>query len=494
MLITPMIGSAVSEYELVILGVLPGSSKYFFDLELRANPARFASNREVYWGKVRYEKKLLWLVPISHTITDRAKDTPSGDLPYDIYSGGFFDILDLLTTGDPNGIDLIDRLPANSLVNERYGFIPVVSALEIRNTNGNDPTPFDYLKSYSGGMPSDPNLQSGFNAFIVDNQPFNNEHISFQVRNGNWLAAELEANIPGNTLPELPNCSFVCDENSIIGSGLVCNTATYSINSPEITNIDWTITPANAGTITVNMFDVTQMTITRAFGYNGSVTLNASVDTNRCGNNIPLNKTIHFGRPTANGSVQVTGDSDLNPGPTDAAVFTVNTSNVRAWDSIDWVIFSNSYPNASINFNIQSTGGSGKTVVVTAESYTPEGNYTIQSRLTNSCGFYPVNKTFYVNEAGDPQFYPRLSSSYSVYPNPSKDIVNIDFIQDQDFKEQTKEIKVSGELFDVLGRSKLKIDMQNNGAQINVSRLNPGVYVLKIYLGANIETHQVLVK
>ncbi|TXE18114.1 T9SS type A sorting domain-containing protein [Psychroserpens burtonensis] len=86
-----------------------------------------------------------------------------------------------------------------------------------------------------------------------------------------------------------------------------------------------------------------------------------------------------------------------------------------------------------------------------------------------------------------------MSNSYKVYPNPSKGIVNIDFIQDT--KEQIKtDIKVTGELLDVLGRSKFKIEMQHNGAQFDVSRLNPGVYVLKIYLDEVIETHQILVK
>ncbi|WP_299129001.1 hypothetical protein [uncultured Winogradskyella sp.] len=76
--------------------------------------------------------------------------------------------------------------------------------MDIKKTNGNAPTPDDYLKSYSGGVPQDTSLESSFDAFIVDNQPNqtrNNEHLSFQQRNGDWLATELEANQPGNTFP-----------------------------------------------------------------------------------------------------------------------------------------------------------------------------------------------------------------------------------------------------------------------------------------------------
>ena len=56
---TPFIGSQINDPTLNFLGTLLGSSKYFFDIDLYANPEVHATNREVYWGKIRYEKKLL---------------------------------------------------------------------------------------------------------------------------------------------------------------------------------------------------------------------------------------------------------------------------------------------------------------------------------------------------------------------------------------------------------------------------------------------------
>ncbi|WP_040279308.1 T9SS type A sorting domain-containing protein [Psychroserpens damuponensis] len=483
----PLVGDFLNDTPTFLLGFLPGNT--LLDAEFRVNAFPSSGISRVYKGRLTYKKTLLWLVPITRTIFDESKNSQPGDLFLDNFPGGANPSSVIFNASDFED-NFFFNYGFNLDVNLDFDFIPVTSALDVGSGN-TTLTNADYFRIYTSANPPTGSKAIPFDSFStsLNNTSTNEPHITFNRRNGDWLAAELDVAIADFDF----DCSFVCDENAISGSGLICNTATYSINSTDITNIDWDITPVNAGTITENINDVSQITITRAFGYSGTVTLSASVDTNRCGNDIPLSKTIHFGRPTANGSVLIFGDADLNPGPTDSAVFTVNTNNMQAWSSIDWVIYSGSYPNASINFNIQSTGGSNKTVVVTADASTPEGSYYIQSRITNSCGYYPVDRVFYVNEAGDPQFYPRMSNSYSVYPNPSKDIVNITSISDE--KEQTKkDTKVSGELFDVLGKSKLKVDMQHNKAQFSVARLNPGVYVLKIYLGEHIETHQVLVK
>jgi hypothetical protein len=130
----------------------------------------------------------------------------------------------------------------------------------------------------------------------------------------------------------------------------------------------------------------------------------------------------------------------------------------------------------------------------------------MQARLTNTCGFMPVNFSFSVNGtlgsgggpggggSGPPVFTPRMAgNAYKVYPNPSKDIIKITVMQE--IKAQNKaDVKVSGELFDVLGRSQLKINMKNDGGQFSVSTLNPGVYILKIYNNETIENHQIVVK
>jgi len=225
---TPIAGVVTSDLELTFLGLLPGSSKYFFDFDLYANPDVNERNRQVYWGKIRYEKKLLWLIPISHTITERSKTAPYGYLPFDTYSGGFYDFVDNIS------FDFEDYLPTGTVVNQRYGFIPVVSALDIKRNNGNV-NPTDYLKNYAGGNTSETALTSGFDNFIVDfmpNSPKNNAHISFQPRNGNWLFNELEEEVD-----LIDDCSVFCSDNGIriMGNESICNSGSYNLNTNIVT-------------------------------------------------------------------------------------------------------------------------------------------------------------------------------------------------------------------------------------------------------------------
>ncbi|MGV7106902.1 hypothetical protein [Flavobacterium sp. U410] len=162
MIITPAIGTLVNDFTLVILGILPGSSKYFFDFDIHTNPAINATDRKVYDGKIRYEKKLLWMIKISHTITERTKNAPSDYLPFDTYSGGYYNITNI-TDNIPFSI------PSNSFVNIKYGFIPVVSALDIKRNNSNVNSS-DYLKTYHGGVVNYSGLSTSFDNFIVDFQ------------------------------------------------------------------------------------------------------------------------------------------------------------------------------------------------------------------------------------------------------------------------------------------------------------------------------------
>ena len=205
------------------------SSKYFYDFDLYANPTEYASNRQVYWGLIRYEKRFLWLVPLMHTITNVEHYAPLGYLPYDTYSGGSFDASSILENSPfPN------LIPQHFFDNPVYGFIPVVSALDIKRNNGTV-NPSDYQEKYAGGTLPDPELTSGFNNFIVDFQSGNvrnYDHISFQPSKRNWLADELD----DNPLP-LTNCSYICSgdtNSSIIGPTAMCGTAVYSFVSDQI--------------------------------------------------------------------------------------------------------------------------------------------------------------------------------------------------------------------------------------------------------------------
>ena len=84
------------------------------------------------------------------------------------------------------------------------------------------------------------------------------------------------------------------------------------------------------------------------------------------------------------------------------------------------------------------------------------------------------------------------NKTFKVFPNPSKDIVSIEL---QDIDNQPKnEYKITGELFDLTGISTSKVEIKDNKAMISVQGLNKGIYVLKIYINDEVETHQIAVE
>jgi Secretion system C-terminal sorting domain len=80
-------------------------------------------------------------------------------------------------------------------------------------------------------------------------------------------------------------------------------------------------------------------------------------------------------------------------------------------------------------------------------------------------------------------------AEFKIYPNPTNDILNIQF---ETYKEQSAEI----ELFDNLGRMvhfyRFNTRLGNNQLLLNAKRFVAGQYILKIKQGNNIITQQVV--
>ena len=83
------------------------------------------------------------------------------------------------------------------------------------------------------------------------------------------------------------------------------------------------------------------------------------------------------------------------------------------------------------------------------------------------------------------------TNNFKIYPNPAKDIINLE-LEDNNNVENNKIILA--ELFDLFGESKQKIEIINNKSTFSVSRLNKGMYILKIYINDQVETHQIVVE
>jgi hypothetical protein len=105
-----------------------------------------------------------------------------------------------------------------------------------------------------------------------------------------------------------------------------------------------------------------------------------------------------------------------------------------------------------------------------------------EATVTNACGSVTLKN--------DCEFLKQNTTSYfSVYPNPSDDIVNIEIRDANNLPE--KGAIISGELFDMLGLSKSKVEIKDNKAVFSVVGLLKGIYVLKIYINDQVESHQI---
>ncbi|MFS4483929.1 T9SS C-terminal target domain-containing protein [Hyunsoonleella sp. 2307UL5-6] len=238
----------------LVLGVLPGSSQFDLDFNAKALPIA-NTNANVYKGKVSYTKKLFWFLNITVNITDRSYDNPV-NLSYDKYAGGRYELFDQVNNidffNDDDGTftqfqaDLLNVLVGSANmdfnVEQTFGFIPVPSALDVGGgtTTLSDS---DYFKTYGAANPPTGNLSIPFHNFItayLNNNSDNEEHISFNFRNGDWLATELDTIVNNE---EVFDCSVFCSTNTSIiqGPDSICTSGTYTLNSGNY-SLFWTVT------------------------------------------------------------------------------------------------------------------------------------------------------------------------------------------------------------------------------------------------------------
>lgn len=191
-----------------LMGILPGGNKLKLDFKINSLPS--SSVNEIYKGKITYTKKLLWLIPINVTLTDKSFNSPSNTLPFDYYPGGTFDT-GIRNSSSQSGNSFwqqaIVKFKMAINTEPTFSFVPSVSALDI--SKGNVVlTDSDYLLKYNSLIPPVSPKDSPFANFItsfgssfvvaMDNYSSTNEHhISLHNTNSDWLAAEID-NIANN--------------------------------------------------------------------------------------------------------------------------------------------------------------------------------------------------------------------------------------------------------------------------------------------------------
>lgn len=281
-------------YAVGALGSLPGHSKFNVNFVSRA--LYDSAESEIYKGKISYTKKIAWLFNVTINITDVSKSQPSGILPLDTYGGGYYDTKIIAGSVNINGLYIRDR----------FSFIPTTSALDIgkRNVVLDDS---DYKKSYVGAIPLQAPKNSPFVNYITDfdksnpNSNKNKSHISFNSRNGDWLASELNSVNNPNISPESANCSYMCGGNAVLqisGNDFICDSGNYSVPSGA-PYYNWTITQGGS-LVSFTGNGTSNIVLTVLPNKSGQVTISLNMgDSAKCGIQ-SLTKTIWVGRPSFN--------------------------------------------------------------------------------------------------------------------------------------------------------------------------------------------------
>jgi len=443
------------------LGILPGRNDLKYDFIANAQPQQGTTQR-IYHGKISYTKKILWLIPITVTITERNVNNNSSLLPADFYPGG--EINTGINVNDINFQNALVKFSLNFSHIPTFCFIPTPSALDI-GLNNIALNNADYLARYIGGAPPVPPRNTPFQNFVTafNGQVRNEQHTGFFPRNGNWLAQELTqvGNPPPN--PPVANCSAFCDlvTSAIAGNGIVACNTNYSVAVVAGVNYFWQ-TSTNLvinGPGTNNTVQVSPIT----GGGQGWVQVTVAMP--GCG--------------------QVTIRRDVILIDYNEAYITAEDINIEVIHPQDWSI-------AAYRWYMD---GSFFKQTVAALCKTP---------FALECHYWSVS---FVTDCGEsPQTYPepigcgyRVSAyQYTVYPNPVKNDLfvavnkgNIDLkISD---KNESIQIVLYGFYTNQIARQ-WRFENNQNLYKLNVAGLKKGQYILQLRKGKYRQSEQVIIE
>jgi hypothetical protein len=269
----------------------------------------------------------------------------------------------------------------------------------------------------------------------------------------------------------------------IQGSTQFCNTETYTIpNLPAGASVNWTVSPSYLVTTTSSGNSIT---LTKA--YNGNIVLSATVSS-------------------------ACGDVNLNPLPIkvgtpvfDIPSFTNSENGMPFWCS-----------NATGNsFTLENTNHTGVyearllnypslTVFATNNNaypgsdvfgYVPAGYYVFQIRATNNCGTSDWIETEVESTDCSNNF--RISSNYTLYPNPANDEITIEYTALQGGENlskplQQKDVKLYNQKGEILLSSLWKENEQK--LRLETKNVPDGTYYLHITEGKETIKKQIIIK
>jgi Secretion system C-terminal sorting domain len=284
---------------------------------------------------------------------------------------------------------------------------------------------------------------------------FNQEHITLTPRNSRWLFEQMEN---GTSITE---CSTECLANGVLavtGNDAICTTGSYSVNSPTVTPVAWSVLPAGIATVSSTG---NTATLTRVGLALGNVTLTARVGTCTF-----VSKIVQMGLTLP--AFTVSEVQKPCPPTTNNGDYIINPTTVNV--TYSWQC------SGCDALNVIPTQGASAGVIVNNS-----GSYTFSVlATTNGCSIstFSINKTF---STGTNCGILRIGIS----PNPVKTQLSLS-VDDADDAEGKNGYQVT--IADYLGNVKYDAKQSSKNAQIDIATLSSGTYSMRIIKGPKIVT------
>ncbi|MDP9048262.1 MAG: T9SS type A sorting domain-containing protein [Bacteroidota bacterium] len=402
----PLLGR-LADLPALRFGSVPGRNDIFLHFQVNAGVS--GGGNQAYTGNISFRKTILWLIPVSVTVTNRTFATPSGVLPYETFAGDFYDVTPFIKSSQSNGsVGWLAKYKITVNVTPTFGFGPTPSVLDI-GKGSVTLLASDYSIPYSEGSPPPAPKNTPFANFITAYSPLtstkvnNNEgHITYETRNGNWLASELGGGSP------LADCNILCQLNAITGDQYNCNSLkTYSV--PTYSNVSYTWNPGPYFQI-VGRNDQPSVQVQPLAGTNGqqgtiSVDMKISNQPD-CGTQT-ITRTINIGVEP----LVVTSTVDRTPQQSNYQYLTATATQLAGTTpgNYKWYLTNSS---GQVQYQI------GNGLQLTNYPIAPCSTIYYQCQAVTPCGTAIYNGYAYNTTCGGGG-YARTNQAVVIYPNPA---------------------------------------------------------------------------
>jgi hypothetical protein len=358
-----------------------------------------------------------------------------------------------------------------------HSFIPSFSAIAHLSPNQNWNNPLN------DNLTCTNNKQTPFDSYfgIAKNTP----HTSFTKECVDWLLKELDG------IPQLPD--YPLKSNLLKGPKFICLNSTRELNfldpcqlpSPVV---NWSVSPnlqiesSSNYTVNVTAIALGQGTVTATFANGKTTTANVTV-----ANPVFSNFTCKVSSGSSgygNCHNFIFANPVTMPQPNREYKIKANFNNLDLsntldedweWEPINENIVINKVKNiAQIGLLDYGPTGVRVRVRICDDEWSEWEENLFEIRITDPL----INPD------------PGTEPFYRIAPNPSTSVLNVSLLNPNKTPLQQNQV-INGVLFDMMGMQRKTVQIINNQAQVDVSDLSAGLYVIHVFVDNKLEIYQV---